>query len=825
MERVADFLPRTKNVGAAALTKQLYLFLQALGAEDTLNALAETMRAQGRLPEADEVLREWNVVMDLLNQLALLLGDEVLAPADYAELFTLLLRTTDMGHIPQSLDSVILTTAGRMRLPETDAVFVVGLLEGEFPQTPGDQGLLTHADRDLMIHQGAELPDCFENKVLREGICFYKALTVSQRFLWLSWPGAAHAEDTDPASAALAPVLNLLQAPFVQPTAAELAAAPAAALDVLGVLTQDPAQSAAGAAVRTALDEAEKTGELSTGYAAVVRIAQDDPDAPTKVQNTAALEKLLGRELRISPTRFEKYQTCPFGYFLQYILRAAPRQKAELAPNISGTLTHWVLENALRRQGAAFKDLTPEELQALVDSLVDEYVTANLPGATVRMQYLVERIRRNLVNLLGFIQRDLRQSGFQPVAFELRIDDRPGDDVVDFLQRTAAVDFHAAFVRDPYLKIHFTHGKTSSDGHSRLLIDGLPNCRAECQHVVPCRFQFRRAIIAFYVLAEPRNRIAQAVQRQIAASNQVAEDSRALFLAKPDVLARQFHHFRYVRTRDGNLLCLSHDVQYLIELGLIHRRAHDVTQFHHKRPVISFQRLVAEQLAVLGEILNATDVSPLLARCVHDHAVRADKAVNKRLDHHATKADLAVGNQHTRLHDVAGYDFRLYAGIHDLDVHSVVRHLATLNGRIGHLADDGQDALRNVQVVDAAVAVRQERAHITIEGADEPPGWVLLEPAVHVLHEQFRVLLAHQLVILGRNVKVRTNLPVRVLRHAKLQAAVLQFQTDLRALLPVEHLHATGVHHKVALCVGAALDFLCPILQTSACFHNSNLFL
>lgn len=79
--------------------------------------------------------------MDLLNQLALLLGDEVLAPADYAELFTLLLRTTDMGHIPQSLDSVTLTTAGRMRLPETDAVFVVGLLEGEFPQTPGDQGL------------------------------------------------------------------------------------------------------------------------------------------------------------------------------------------------------------------------------------------------------------------------------------------------------------------------------------------------------------------------------------------------------------------------------------------------------------------------------------------------------------------------------------------------------------------------------------------------------------------------------------------------------------------------------------------------------------
>ena len=65
-------------------------------------------------------------------------------------------------------------------------------------------------------------------------------------------------------------------------------------------------------------------------------------------------------------------------------------------------------------------------METLVNDLVDEYTAANLPGMTLRMEYLVGRIRRNLVGLLGFIQRDLRQSGFQPVAFELRIDDRPG---------------------------------------------------------------------------------------------------------------------------------------------------------------------------------------------------------------------------------------------------------------------------------------------------------------------------------------------------------------------------------------------------------------
>ena len=424
-ERAQKFLQRTKNANAAALTKQLYLFLQDLGAENTLNTLAETLRTQGRLPEADEVLREWNVVMGLLNQLAQLLGEETLAVADYAELFTLLLRTTDMGHIPQSLDSVILTTAGRMRLPETDAVFVVGIEEGAFPKTPGDQGLLTHADRDAMIAQGAELPDCFENKVLREGVCFYKALTAARSFLWLSWSAAADDEDDAPASAALTPVRSLLRVPFAAPSTAQLAATPAAALDILGILSQQPDRQGQGAALRAALDNVENTPDAAPGYAAVQRAERAEPAA---VHQTEELEKLLGGSLRISPTRFEKYQTCPFGYFMQFVLRAAPRQKAELAPNISGTLTHWVLENALRRQGEAFKTLTEEELQSLVDSLVEEYTRENLPGMTVRMQYLVERIRRNLVGLLGFIQRDLLQSGFQPVAFELRIDDRPGED-------------------------------------------------------------------------------------------------------------------------------------------------------------------------------------------------------------------------------------------------------------------------------------------------------------------------------------------------------------------------------------------------------------
>ncbi len=418
VERAQTFLDRARGAAVGELTRRLYLFLQALGAEESLQQLAEELRDRGLLPAADEALREWNVVTGLLNDLVRLLGeDKTLTPAEYADLFTLLLRTTDMGHIPQSLDSVIFTTAGRMRLPETDACFVLGLAEGEFPQTPGDQGLLTHADRDTMIAQGAELPDCFENRVIREQVCFYKALTAPARWLWLSWPGGAAGL---PVTAALAPALELMQIPTVEPGPADLGATPASALDLLGSVWQQ--NTPERAAVLNALQKVEETPSAAPGFAAIQRAARRDPAIVT---DTIALEKLLGPRLHISPTRFERYAICPFGYFMQYVLRAKPRQKAELAPNISGTLTHWVLEQALRRQGDTFRTLTQEEIEALVNDLVREYAEKNLPGAGVRMQYLLGRISRNLVGLLGFIQRDMNQSGFRPVAFELRIDDRP----------------------------------------------------------------------------------------------------------------------------------------------------------------------------------------------------------------------------------------------------------------------------------------------------------------------------------------------------------------------------------------------------------------
>lgn len=416
--KAQDFLQKVRGASATQVSRQIYFLLKALGAEQVLSDTAAQLRGQGGqgIPAADELIREWNIVMGLLDQMARLLGEEVLPPGEYDDLFCLLLRTSDLGHIPQSLDAVIVTTAGRMRLAGPQYCFVVGLAEGEFPQAPGDAGLLTHADRDALIRQGVELPDCFENRAIREQVCFYKALTVAAKGVWLSWPGGTGGL---PCTSALAEVIQAFEPPAPALKTVDYASTPQAALDLMGQLWQQaPAQAAA---LWKAL---EQRPEMAPRLKAVRRSA----DArPFTVEDEETMSQLLGRQMNLSPSRVEQYYQCRFAYFLKYVLKLRPRRKAELSPDVSGSLVHWVLENALKRCGSGFAAMEEDEVRQLACQLTEEYVQLYLPQAGVRFSYLVSRLKKSVQELLLFIQKEQQQGSFRPVALELGIGHGPED--------------------------------------------------------------------------------------------------------------------------------------------------------------------------------------------------------------------------------------------------------------------------------------------------------------------------------------------------------------------------------------------------------------
>ena len=415
---VDELRSKVRGGSAEQISRELYFCLKKLGAEEQQAAQVEAVRTARGIPAAEEAAREWNVVMQLLNEMAHLLGGQGVTLAEYEDLLSLLLRSSDLGHIPQTLDAVVLASAGKMRLDAPDYVFVLGLAEGEFPCAPSETGLLTHADRDVLMAKQIDLPDCFENRVVREQVCFYKALTAPAKGLWLSWPKG----QGKTLCAALEPIVEALHPAAPELALTDLAATPADALDTLGgwPLT-DTERASLNCALR--LPQADAPHGL-----ALLRRMEEDP--PRKVDDLPALESLLGQRLRISPSQLEKYYPCRYGYFLQYVLGLKPRRRAELSADQSGTLMHWVLQMALDPHPdadnpcaglAPFLELDDDAMAELAGLLVDEYAKRYLPEDTARFAYLLSRLKKSMTSLLCYLRDEQKQSCFHPAACELRI--------------------------------------------------------------------------------------------------------------------------------------------------------------------------------------------------------------------------------------------------------------------------------------------------------------------------------------------------------------------------------------------------------------------
>ena len=409
--KVEAFLRAAKGQTAGGVSEQLYRLMTAFGADKHIEENAARLTKEGDALRARALYSTWNNLMDLFGQMEKLLGGDEVTAAEYLELFLLLVRSADIGHVPETQDAVMLTTADRMRLSGPKVCFVVGAEEGKFPKLAGASGLLTHADRDLLVQNGVQMPGSYENRTLLEQMFFYRALTAAGQRLYVSFTAPEHGGAA--VTSALLPAAGALSPGPDELTPAQWAPTPAAALDLYGQRYREDTPEVSALAAALARD-----GTMAESLAAMDAAAHP---APFAARDAAALDVLLGTQMLLSPTRLEQYYRCRFSYFLQYELHIRPRKKAELSPLESGSLIHYILENAMRRAGARFPTMDKEELAALAGAIADDYVAQNMPQASARFAYLIGRLKRSVTNLLYYLQEEQAQSSFHPVAYEQEI--------------------------------------------------------------------------------------------------------------------------------------------------------------------------------------------------------------------------------------------------------------------------------------------------------------------------------------------------------------------------------------------------------------------
>ena len=467
--RAAGPLQVLAEAGTAAVTgseqaEALAKFFDALSLPERLEAHAGALKAAGMAQTAAEYAQLWEIIADALEQAAAILGDAEMDLKTFGGLFCQMLSVYDIGSIPLSLDRVSAGDMDRMRRRHIRHLIVLGCDSASLPRAAEDSGIFSDDDYETLRAAGLELGSTAGERLDREFALIYNCFTLPEDSLTLSW--CADAGDGSRAMPAF--VVNRLAAVFgltpESPASDDCrAAAPAPAFELAAAAVEGQTRTPLRAAALEYFQDKGQAPELEKLYAAA--------HLTRGRLSRSAVRALYGETPRLSASRLEKLSGCRFAFFLQYGLKAKPRQALEFSPPEYGTFIHYVLENVAKEVSGlgGFAAVTPEQIDGLSDKYVAAYVHERLNDfreKSPRFIYLFRRLTRTVRSVVGDMAAELAKSDFVPLDFELDFGDRENFPPLQVgegeasLQLTGVADRVDGWVHDGKLCVRVADYKT-----------------------------------------------------------------------------------------------------------------------------------------------------------------------------------------------------------------------------------------------------------------------------------------------------------------------------------------------------------------------------
>ena len=414
IDRINRFKNSVKNENAKEIGKGIYELLHSFGVNRHLKEIAQSLSAYGRDILAEEQGRVWDILMDILNQLAVISGDEKVSLKDYLSLFNIMTANEDLGVLPQGLDNVQFGQADRIRADNPKSVYILGANEGEFPKAVTSGGLLSESDRIILSQNALELYSFGETLNLQERYFAYMSTAVASEKLCVTYLG----NGSNPTPSV---IVNSLKKCFPEITEMkysdipdiELVESRASAFELMAERFND----------NTEFSESLKEYFKSDERFGSVRLLSENDEMNIHSAETAT--KLFGKDMYLSASRLEDFFNCRFRYFCKYGLMARPRERAEMNAMKTGTVIHYVLENLIKEIGSAKLGKSSEtEIKLLVDKYLKQYLETEMGSNeyTGRFTYQYLRLSKMLYSVVGRLAEEFSQSRFEARAFELNID-------------------------------------------------------------------------------------------------------------------------------------------------------------------------------------------------------------------------------------------------------------------------------------------------------------------------------------------------------------------------------------------------------------------
>lgn len=407
----------------------LYTFLTESRTYEQLSALEQSFQEAGDLVRAKEYGQIYRLVMELLEQIYDLIGEEEMPLQEFADILDAGFGEIQVGTIPQNVDRIVVGDMERTRLQEIKVLFFLGVNDGNIPRSGAKGGIISDIDREFLSQGQWEMAPSPRQQMYIQRLYLYMNMTKPSERLYLSYAKVSGEGKAVRPSYLIAAVRKLF--PLLSVEAPQLSQ-PQEQIEIREdgflALAEQLREYAKGTPVsepffftlyRTYAEDKAFAGELKE----LVRTAFFRYESSALGGEIA--HALYGTILRSSVSRLEQYAACAYSYFLQYGLSLKERELFSFEAVDLGTLFHGILEQfsiLLEESGSDWFSFSEELGDRLLDEAVDAQAAVygdNILFSSARYRYVITRIRRILRRTVFTLQSQLQKGSFRPERFEV----------------------------------------------------------------------------------------------------------------------------------------------------------------------------------------------------------------------------------------------------------------------------------------------------------------------------------------------------------------------------------------------------------------------
>lgn len=428
-----------KEHTVAEQTLALYRFICSLKIAEQLKERENTFEEAGNPTRAREYAQIYKIVMDLLDKICSLLGDEQISVQEYSDILDAGFAAAKVGVIPPGNDRVTIGDIERTRLNHVKILFFVGVNDGVVPKSENHGSIISQFERENIASHNLELAPGAREKVFIQKFYLYLNMTKPSDALYVTFSAVG----SDGKAKRRSYLIGTLQKMFPE----------LVVLEMDELRCEEDIRTPENA-MRFFLEGLQRKDEVvGEEWKALVNWYMSHEEYATRIERLfdaaffhhaqepigrAVTKALYGNVLENSVTRLERFAACAFSHYLRYGLQLKERELQQFAGVDMGNIYHDALEYFAKRIKSS--EYTWFNLPA---NLQAEWVEASMEDAILgcgntaafeepRNRYLLERVKATLRRTVWALIAQVQKGHFVPSEFEVSFSQADHLDAVNF---------------------------------------------------------------------------------------------------------------------------------------------------------------------------------------------------------------------------------------------------------------------------------------------------------------------------------------------------------------------------------------------------------